>query len=152
MDWFLSHGFQLIESTGIIAGLFFTGFALRADLRGRRLEILMRLTENHRAIWNRHDGNLRLRRIFHRNPDISAKPVTPHEARFVQYLINHIAVTFRAQKLGLYQAPERLEMDLRELFSYPVPRAVWEKVRRYQDRDFEDFMTRLLEGIFPTSS
>ena len=36
-----------------------------------------------------------------------------------------------------------MEMDLREFFSYPVPRAAWQMLLRYQGRDFAEF----IEGI-----
>jgi hypothetical protein len=143
--WFFSNASQLIESGGIMVGLFFTGFALRADVRSRQADILVRLTENHRALWTYHDEHASLGRIFQRQADVEAKPVTPQEARFIQFFINHVFITFRTRKLGLYQSPEQLETDLRDFFSHPVPRAAWDRLRRYQDRDFADYIQRLIE-------
>lgn len=45
---------------------------------------------------------------------------------------------------GNDHSPEQLESDLRDFFSFPVPRAAWGKLRRYQDRDFAEFIERLL--------
>ena len=58
----------------------------------------------------------------------------------MQFLINHLLLTFRAQQRGLYSSPERLKDDVRSFFSLPIPRAAWEKVRRYQDADFQKFI------------
>lgn len=143
--WFFSHAAQLIESCGIVMGLFFTGFALRTDVRSRRVDILMRLTESHRALWIFFDERRAdLKRVFDPHADVESEPVTPKEARFLQFFINHVAITFRTGKLGLYAGPDQLEMDLQEFFSRPVPRAAWEKLRRFQDRDFADYMQRVI--------
>ena len=143
-NWLGQHALQIIEKGGIITGLFFTGFALRADLRSRHADILMRLTENHRSLWIYHDEHSGLKRIFQTKVDLTAAPVTAQESRFIQYFINHVVVTFRARKLGLYTSPEQLETDLREFFSYPIPHAAWEKLRRYQDRDFAEFIQGII--------
>jgi hypothetical protein len=142
--WFFDHAAQLIESVGIMMGLFFTGFALRSDVRSRQAEILMRLTENHREIWIYHDERPELKRIFQNKVDLAATPITPAEARFIQYFVNHVALSFRAQKLGLYRSPEQLETDLRDFFGYPVPREAWKKLRRFQDQDFAEYIEKVL--------
>lgn len=141
--WFFDHAVQLIEGGGIMLGLLFNGLALRADVRSRQADILMKLTENHRDLWIYRDEHPELKRLFHLKVDLKADPVTPPEARFIQYFINHVFITFRTGKLGLYHSPEQLESDLRDFFSFPIPRAAWEKLRRYQDRDFVEFIDEI---------
>lgn len=144
--WILDYGPQALQNAGIVGGLIFTGFALRADLRSRHADILMRLTENHRALWIYFDEHPELSRVFDDEADLEAKPVTPAEARFIQFFINHVILTFRTRKLGLYISPDQLEMDLAEFFSRPVPRSAWEKLSRFQDRDFADYMKPIIYG------
>ena len=144
VSWFFSDGTQLVESAGIIIGLFFTGFALRADARSRQADILIRLTEGHRALWTYQESRPELKRIFSPDVDIATAPLTPQEARFVQFFINHVVISYRARKLGLYATPEQLESDLREFFSRPVPLAAWQKLRRYQDGDFARYIDALI--------
>ena len=141
--WFFSDAAQLIDLDGIVIGLFFTGFALRADVRSRRADILIRLTESHRALWIYHEQRPELKRIFQRNVDLKTHPVTPQEARFVQFCINHVAISFQTRKLGVYLPPEQLDSDLREFFCNPVPKAAWQTLRRYQDKDF----ARHIDGL-----
>lgn len=144
--WVFRQGPQMIESGGIMVGLLFTGLALRADVRSRHADILMRLTESHRSLWMYHDEHPELRRIFDREADLKTQPMTDREARFIQYFINHVVVTFRTQKLGIYVSPDKLDMDLQDFFSWPVPRAAWQQLQRFQDRDFAAYITRLLAG------
>ena len=138
--WVVEHGASLIQSLGIILGLLFTGAALRAETRSRQVENLIRITEGHRALWTYFDERPELSRLFHLRVDLDQHPLTAKESRFVQFLINHIFLTFRAQHGGLLQAPQHLRDDIRAFFSLPIPRAVWEKVRRYQDDDFRKYM------------
>lgn len=138
--WALEHGESLIQSLGIILGLLFTGAALRAETRSRQLENLIRITEGHRALWTYFDERPELSRLFHLQVDLEEHPLTGKESRFVQFLLNHLLLTFRAQRKGLLQSPEHLQDDIRAFFSLPIPRSAWEKVRRYQDADFRHFI------------
>jgi hypothetical protein len=142
--WVLEHGGSLIQAIGIILGLLFTGAALRAETRSRQVENLIRLTEGHRAIWTYFDERPELSRLFQYEVDLKRHPLTAKEIRFVQFLINHLLLTFRAHQSGLYESPERLKDDVRSFFSLPIPRAAWEKVRRYQDADFQNFILETL--------
>lgn len=144
VSWVMDHGPGILQNVGIVGGLFFTGFALRADRRSRHADILMRLTENHRALWIYFAEHPELSRIFADEADLEKHPVTSEEARFVQFFINHVILTFRTRKLGLYISPDQLEMDLAEFFSRPVPRSAWEKLSRFQDKDFAAYMQPLV--------
>lgn len=119
MNWVMEHGPGILQNVGIVGGPFFTGFALRADRRSRHADMLMRLTENHRALSIYFAEHPELSRIFADEADLEKHPVTPGEARFVQFFINHVSLTFKARQLGLYTSPEQMEMDLNEFFSHP---------------------------------
>ena len=144
LRWVFEHGAAFIQSAGIILGLLFTGAALRAETRSRQIENLIRITEGHRAIWTYFDERPELHRLFQHQVDLKQHPLTAEEIRFVQFLINHLLLTFRAQQRGLYGSPERLKDDVRSFFSLPIPKAAWEKVRRYQDADFQIFILETL--------
>jgi hypothetical protein len=144
LRWVLENGTGFIQSAGIILGLLFTGAALRAETRSRQVENLIRITEGHRAIWTYFDERPELSRLFQYEVDLTRHPLTAKEIRFVQFLINHLLLTFRAHQSGLYDSPERLKDDVRSFFSLPIPRAAWEKVRRYQDADIQKFILETL--------
>lgn len=147
--WVLEHGGSLIQALGIILGLVFTGAAFRAETRSRQVENLIRITEGHRALWTYFDQERELSRLFHLKVDLEQHPITGKEARFVQFLINHLLLTFRAQQGGLLQTPEHLRDDIRSFFSLPIPRTAWQKVRRYQDDDFRLFIEESLAAGSP---
>lgn len=138
--WFFDQGGQLIESVGIIVSLCFAGIAFLADARTRKADILIRITEGHRNIWSYFDQNPELVRIFKTDVDLNTNPPTTKELRFVQFVINHLIITFKTKKLRIYDQPEGLEQDIQGFFSLPIPREVWKRVRRFQDSDFIAFM------------
>lgn len=75
-----------------------------------------------------------------------AKYVSGDEEMFVNFLILHLAASFRARKLGMNLEEEGLRLDIQEFFSLPIPKAVWEKSKVYQERDFAKFVESILDG------
>ena len=144
LRWVLEQAPGFIQSAGIILGLFFTGIALRAETRSRQVENLIRITEGHRELWTYFDERPQLFRLFETQVDLGEHPLTEKETRFVQFLINHLILTFRAQQWGLYRSPERLRDDIRSFFTLPLPAAAWERLRKYQDKDFQEFVQKTL--------
>lgn len=142
--WFSAHGHDWIQSVGIVGGLAFTALALRADTKSRRAENLIRITENHRALWTRFDEMPSLRRVLDPHPDLDTNPITHEEARFVQFIILHLHTTFQLARSGLYRQPTNIEDDVRSLLTLPVPRNVWDSLKSFQDRDFVDFVESAL--------
>ena len=137
--WFFDQYGQIIESCGIIAAL-----AYRADMRTRKADILIRITEGHRQIWTFYEQTPELSRIFNSSIDVKTAPPTAKELRFVQFVINHIVITFKSDKMGIYRQPEALEEDIRDFFSWPVPRETWNRVRRFQDADVIKFFEKAI--------
>lgn len=142
--WFSAHGHDWIQSVGIIGGLAFTALALRADTKSRRAENLIRITENHRALWMHFDSMPALRRVLDQHPDLVAQPITHEEARFVQFLILHLHTTFQLAKGGLYRQPATIEDDVRTLLALPLPKTVWKALKAFQDEDFVAFIEKAL--------
>lgn len=90
-----------------------TALGFGAEARSRQAENLIRITESHRALWSQYHDNPALHRVLDPAADIEARPVTPEEARFVQFLILHIHLTFQLSKQGIYRQPERVREDIR---------------------------------------
>mgnify|MGYP001206389362 CR=1 FL=1 len=147
LHWFFLALPQVIESTGIIFGLGFTALSLRADARSRQADTLMRITEGHRQLWLYFEEHRELARVLDPKANLAKKPVTRHEQRFVQLLINHLIITHQTSKLRIYEHPERLGDDIRRFFSMPIPRSVWQKSKSLLDADFVGFVeAHLKEG------
>jgi hypothetical protein len=71
MEWMAKYGFQLIQSAGVIAGLCFSAAAFRASAKITQAENLVRVTENHRALWLHFSDHPELERVIRRNVNLS---------------------------------------------------------------------------------
>ena len=134
--WVAENWFNLLQSTGIIAGLLFTAHSLRSETKTRRIANLLSLTQGHRDIWKQLFSHPQLDRILSPNTDTENKPVTREEEVFVNLVILHLSVVFHAMRDELTIKPEGLRRDVWWFFSLPVPRAVWEKMKILQDDKF----------------
>lgn len=132
--------FTLLQSIGIIAGLFFTGWSLRIDAKVRRVANGFELTKQHREIWTHLYSRPELKRVVDPCADLRAQPVTDEEEMFVNFLFLHLASAFRAMKNGMFVLPEELHTDVSAFLSLPIPRAVWDSTKSFRNRDFVTFV------------
>jgi len=140
IQWVGGHGFDVLESIGIIASLLLVGFTTYRDERARRLGNLLAITDAHRAIWSELYRQPKLARVLDPKADLTRQPVTDEERLFVTFLIFHLNASFRAMQEGMLITPEALRRDIREFFSLPVPRAVWKSVCDKSDKAFVEFV------------
>ena len=140
LNWVRDNWFVALQSLGIIAGLFFTGFALLIDARVRKVANLFEVTKQHREIWTLLYSREDLKRVMNPKANIGDSPVTEDEKLFVNLLILHLASSHRAAKAGMFSLPTELDADIKAFFSWPIPRAVWEMMRPLQEPDFAAFV------------
>jgi hypothetical protein len=134
--WLGQNWISLVQSGALtlIAG------TLVFDARTRRVANLIRLTEQHRSLWERVYSRPQLARVLDPAADIVKVPVTTEEELFVISLVLHLSSTYYASRTGLFWKPQGLENDIRRFFSLPIPRAVWERVKELQDGAFVEFV------------
>lgn len=144
--WLAQHGFTLLQSAGIIAGLFFNALSLRADAKSRRVTNFITVTAHHREIWTRFAQQQELARVLDPRADVEAAPITPEEELFTRDLILHLSSAYQAMREGLLMEMEGLPRDVRWLFSLPIPKAVWERLKPLQNREFVRFVESLRAG------
>ena len=137
--WMGSNWLDILQSIGIVAGLLFTAYNVRADSRDRKIQSLFTITGAHREIWSMLYEHPHLVRVL-RHAEAGPISASDDEASFVNLLILHLASSYRARKLGLYFQEGGLRTDIKEFFSLPIPKAVWEKSKQFQDRDFVEFV------------
>lgn len=135
-SWLAKNWFQLVQTTGIVAGLVFSGWAAYAQYRALRVDGLVRLTEGHRALWQEVFEKPALLRVVDPAADISKQPVTGEERLFVLLLVLHLQTAFEASRAGVIAPIWGLERDIRSFFALPIPRAVWDQVRDFQSPTF----------------
>lgn len=144
LNWAGGHWFDFVQTLGIVGGLVYTGRVVRIDAKVRRIQNLFWLTKQHREIWSLVHRHPALARVIDPNSDPNAQQVTPEEELFVTFVILHLSNMYQATLAGFFVTPEGLANDIREFFSLPVPRVVWSKVSRLQDRSFTRFVESVL--------
>lgn len=131
---------EVLQSVGIIAGLFTSAYTIRKDADVRRIQNLFTLTKDHREIWSLVLGRPELGRVLSASPDLDKTPITEAERFFVLFLILHLASSFEATKHGMYFVENGLRQDVANFFNLPIPAAVWKEMKIYQDYDFIRFV------------
>lgn len=139
-DGLFGHWFDFIETVGIVGGLLFTAHSLRSETKTRRIANLLTITANHREIWKEFLNNPKLSRVRDATADTIKQPVTDDEQLFIIMVILHISSAYYSMKDGLVVKLEGLRGDVAQILARPVPKAVWEKIRQFQNDDFVAFI------------
>jgi hypothetical protein len=140
-EWILQNWFTLFSAIGIIAGLWFTAFSLRSETKTRRVANLLTITANHREIWKEFLNNPKLARVRDAAADMAKQPVTDAERVFVNLVIQHINSVYYAMSDQLVVKYEGLRRDIAQFFSLPIPQAVWDRMKVFQN----DALVRFIE-------
>jgi hypothetical protein len=140
-EWILQNWFNLFSAIGIIAGLWFTAFSLRSETKTRRIANLLTITANHREIWKEFLNNQKVARVRDAAADTAKQPVTDAERVFVNLVIQHINSVYYAMSDQLVVKYEGLRRDIAQFFSLPIPKAVWDRMKVFQN----DALVRFIE-------
>lgn len=144
--WVAENWFEILSAVGIVGGLFFTAVALRSDARTRRIANLLTITTNHREIWKELYGRPELARVLDPSADLSKKPINTQEQEFVKFVILHLSSVYYAMRDELLMKLEGVRRDAGLFFSLPIPQAVWEKIKYFQNDDFVAFVEECRRG------
>lgn len=133
-----------LEPIGIMAGLFFSGIALRNDTRARRIENHIKIADGYREIWSAQFADPKLDRVLDTNPDLASTPITLAEDRLVRFIFQNVLLAFEARRAGQLGDIGNLEKDLGEFISRPIPKAVWKEIARFQPEAFRKFVEAVM--------
>lgn len=142
--WLAQHWFDLLQSAGIIGGLLFTAYTIHRNERATRISNLIALNGQHGKIWERFYARPNLARVLKMDVDLSSARLSDDEHLFVKMLILHLNTVYRAARAGVFVKMKGLRKDVREFFSFPIPRAIWDKIKPFQDDDFVAFVESCL--------
>jgi hypothetical protein len=140
LHWLIEHWLDLLQSIGIVAGLFFTVHTIRTDAKGRKIAHLLAFTHQHRDIWKQMYERPELARLLKSDIDLARKPVTPDERLFATFLIIHLDSIHRAMKEDMFVSLSGLQKDIRMSFARPILANVWNEVKELHDDDFVAFV------------
>jgi hypothetical protein len=139
-NWSLETWATVLNSVGVVGGLFLTARALRSETKTRRVANLLTITTNHRDLWKEFFEHPELARVLDETANLAKKSITPAEQKFVNMVIAHISSVYESLKDELLTKQEGLRQDVRSFFSLPLPKAVWEKTKLFQNEDFVKFI------------
>ncbi len=144
--WIAENWVTLLNAVGVVGGLFFTASSIRSATKTQRIANLLTLTSNHREVWREFFRNPELARVLDRSSDLSRNPVTPGEQEFVNLVVLHLSSVYESLKDELVIRQEGLRRDVCSFFSLPIPRAMWEKSKIFQNDDFVAFVESCLNS------
>ena len=78
-----TNWFDLLQTLGIVGGLFLTTWTLHLETKANRAINLLELTKQHRELWMTLFTNPELSRVLRDDIDLNLKPPTDEETRFV---------------------------------------------------------------------
>jgi len=144
LAWVKSDWFSLIQTVGIVSGLFYTGIACKQEAKAKKTQNLLAFTERHRLLWSEAYQRSELSRIFCQEVDQLAQPASIPEEEFLNMVFVHFEIGWRLVKITDRSDLEPLARDVRHFFSLPLPRAVWEKTKANRNQRFVRFVERAL--------
>lgn len=139
---------DLFQTLGPVGGLLLTAYTIHREGQARRIANLIAITERHGQIWEQLFQNPGLSRVRKRDVDLEKQPITEEERVFVKMLIVHLDTVRQAIKTGMFVRIDGLKQEIRDFFQLPIPRAVWESVKPYQNAVFVMFIeTNLTRSV-----
>ena len=144
--WLQSNWYSVIGAAGIIGSLLFTAASVRADAKNRSIANLLALDERHRALWSDVKQRPELKRILSENVDLLTQPLTPEEDVSMWQIVQQFETGWRVEKILNRGELKFLARDAAELFSLPLPRAVWDKEKQFHNPRFVRFVERAMRS------
>jgi hypothetical protein len=146
VSWFQENWFSTLQTLGIVGGLSFNAYGLFINSRIRKVDTLINITQQHRAIWLKFIDSPNLKRILQAKIDLKKAPVTDDEIMFVNLSILHLTTVLIAVQKGIFAKPSGFDEDIQDFFSLPIPKAVWHKTKEFRDRQTINYVNSLVIG------
>jgi hypothetical protein len=146
LRWIAENWVIELNAVGIIGGLFFAGISYRKEAKTIRVANLLTITANRESIWKHFYARPELERVLDPSADLAKKPITPPEEEFINSVILHTNSAYYAMRDEMVVKLEGLRWDVGAFMSLPLPRAVWEKTKKYQNQDFINFIEKCRTG------
>ena len=142
-DFLLKNWFDLLQSIFIFGGFMLSFIALRNDIRSRKIEHLFQINQSYREIWSKTYTYPELLRIRETDIDLKINPITEPERRMIREMIIHIYAIYEAIQNNQIEKGE-MDKDIYDFLHLPIPKAIWEEVKIYHNKQFIDYIDELL--------
>lgn len=142
LPWINENWFSLIQSLGIVAGLFFTGVTLMHDLRARRVSQYLTLATQHRHLWSALYRHPKLARLMDPNRDVATEPVSKSEQAYLKLVFVHFHTGWIVAREGSLTPLSTLASDVGVFFNLPAPAEAWAAEKTGFESTFVAFMEK----------
>ena len=146
LSWVQGNWSSFVGAVGIIGSLLFTAAYFREDSKNRLVTNLLAIEDRHRAFWSEAQQRKDLKRIFSHEAAAVEQPLTSEEELFMRRVILYFATGWRLEKILNRGEMNLLFRDVSEFFSLPLPRAVWDKCKKFNNPQFVRFVERALKA------
>jgi hypothetical protein len=131
---------EALQNAGILVAIYSNYDGKRA----RCVDNLARFTRDHREIWTEFHKTPDQKRVLDPKANLDAQPLSLKEEMFTITLILHLNSVYRSIKADQMTELPGLPDDIREFFALPIPLKVWRDARRFQTKDFVEFVERAI--------
>lgn len=138
--WLDQNWFNLIQTFGIVGGLWFTAMTLRQQAQASKNTDLLTLAGQHRELWSEVHRRSDLNRVLHADVDLVAAPITVAEEEFLNTVIQHFNTSWVLARTGVAITTKTLAVDARSFFALPLPRTIFERTKAARDPKFVRFI------------
>jgi hypothetical protein len=150
-SWISENWFSLIQSLGIVLGLWFTMGSFRQatdssrdEAKAREIGNILAITVAHRALWGEASKREGLSRLFKERLDC-VEPISIEEEEFLNLVFVHYEMGWQMAEGGSVLTPQTLAKDIKGFLSLPLPYAVWNKTKETRNARFVEFVERALK-------
>jgi hypothetical protein len=133
----------LFQTVGIIFSIWIGIYNIGRAIRLEKLRSLSDITKANRDLLTFYISNQeKLSRVFSNDlkSGLDIDPVSLEEKFYVNLLILHFNVIFNSIENSISPEIENLEIDIGGFLTLPLPNAVWNKSRIYQNKKFAAFV------------
>lgn len=139
LGWLKGDWFNIVQVFYFLGGFLFVAKAWR-------IQFLTAIAEKHRAVWEKMMENPKLQRIFSKEVDTTAHPMTPVEETALNMILNQYETGWEVAKFLDRRRLGPLANDIGGFFKRPLVHEAWEKNKRSHEAQFVKFVDRAIEA------
>lgn len=128
---------DIIQSIGICASLICTVYMIFRDIKRKKIENYIFLTQNHRELWKLAISKPSFLKLFKKTAN---KKISPEETTFLTLFFLHITCSYQLHKESEIIEIEQLKKDISECMLSPAIYEFWKSKKTLYNKDFIDFI------------
>lgn|GEM_PF-819803 len=143
VDFLHSHDVKIVKDIIVptfsldkiiaLIGLYYIIKTFVSSYKLSRVNFLYNLTQSHRDIWSKI---LSLGKTNILDPKANPESITPEEEWNLIFLILNLKVSYEAHCAKIKRLSKQEIIDIGEFYTLPLPNHVWEKIKRFHEKDF----------------